>query len=324
MGEKTGILLLNLGGPPTPEAIRPFLIRLFSDREIIQLPGGPLLQPLFARLITRLRLSEVRKNYAKIGGASPILTLTTAQAKGLEQRLRERGRDVVVGIAMRYTSPDSAEALGAMRRAGVDRLLALTLYPHYSKATTGSSLNELRRAMDRTGIDLPLQVIDRYPTWPGYLDAVAENARASLETVPEERRAEAVVLFSAHSLPKKFINEGDPYVDEIEACVAGVRERIGLNRPWLLSYQSRTGPVEWVGPGTGEVINELAQRKVRDVVVIPIAFVSDHIETLYEIDLLYGDQARRLGIDGYRRSESLNDSPRFLDALADLAEDALA
>jgi protoporphyrin/coproporphyrin ferrochelatase len=323
MEGKTGILLLNLGGPATPEGIRPFLIRLFSDREIIKLPGGPLFQPLFARLITRLRLREVMENYAKIGGASPILRLTTAQAKGLEERMVERGHDTVVGIAMRYTSPTSDEALKAMRDAGVTRLVALTLYPHYSKATTGSSLNELRRAVERTGIDLPLKVIDRYPTAAGYLTAVATNAQLCLSEVPEERREKAVVLFSAHSLPKKFIDEGDPYVEEIEASVLGVRERLGLERPWRLSYQSRTGPVEWVGPGTETVIEEMAAEGVRDVVVIPIAFVSDHIETLYEIDMLYGDQARELGIDGYRRSESLNDGPHFLDALADLAEEAI-
>ncbi len=324
MGPRTGILLLNLGGPATPEEIRPFLIRLFSDREIIKLPGGPLFQPLFARLLTRFRLKKVVENYSRIGGASPILELTTAQARGLEQRLVDRGKDVTVGIAMRYTTPTSDEALVAMRDAGVTRLIALTLYPHYSKATTGSSLNELERAMVRTGIDLPLQVVDRYPTEPTYLDAVAENLKACLMTVPEERRADATVLFSAHSLPQKLIEEGDPYVDEIEACVRGVRERIGEEQPWLLSYQSRSGPVSWVGPDTRDVINEMAERKVRDVVVIPIAFVSDHIETLYEIDLLYGDQARELGIDGYRRAESLNDSPRFLDALADLAEGAMA
>ncbi len=323
MGEKTGILLLNLGGPATPEGIQPFLIRLFSDREIIKLPGGPLFQPFFARLITRMRLKKVMANYAKIGGASPILILTTAQASGLEHRLVERGRDVAVGIAMRYSAPAADEALLAMRDAGVTRLIALTLYPHYSRATTGSSVNELRRAMERTGIDLPLAIIDRYPTHPGYLDAVAENAKACLRTVPEDRRGRATVLFSAHSMPQKIINEGDPYVDEIEACVAGVRERIGRDQPWRLSYQSRSGPVEWVGPGTEAVIKEMAERKVRDVVVIPIAFVSDHIETLYEIDLLYGDQARALGIDGYRRSASLNDSPRFLDALADLVVEAL-
>jgi len=323
MAERTGVLLLNLGGPATPDAIRPFLIRLFSDREIIKFPGGPLFQPLFARLITRMRLKKVRSNYAKIGGASPILELTAVQASGLQHRLVDSGHDVVVGIAMRYTPPTSEQALIAMRDGGVTRLIALTLYPHYSKATTGSSLNELRRAMERTGIDLPLTVIDRYPTHPGYLDAVAENAKACLESVPGDRRSEATVLFSAHSLPKKFINEGDPYVDEVEACVAGVRERIGRDQPWLLSYQSRSGPVEWVGPDTEDVIYEMAERKVRDVVVIPISFVSDHIETLYEIDLLYGDQARELGIDGYRRSESLNDSPRFLDAMADLVVEAL-
>jgi ferrochelatase len=323
MGERTGVILLNLGGPSTPSEIRPFLVSLFSDREIIRLPGGPLLQPLMARLIARMRLKRVTENYASIGGGSPIFPLTRRQAEGLEAVLRGRGLDACVGIAMRYTYPDADEALTEMERAGVDRLLAVTMYPQYSRATTGSSLAALRRAMARRGVELPLAVVDRYPEHPGYLEAVAEKVRAGLGAYPEDRRAGATLLFSAHSLPQRFVDEGDPYVNEIEATVAGVLARLPEGQPWRLSFQSRAGPVKWVGPETSEVIEELARDGVEDVLAVPIAFVSDHIETLQEIDLLYAGQARDLGISGFSRSKSLNDSPTFLAALAELVTEAV-
>ena len=165
--------------------------------------------------------------------------------------------------------------------------------------------------------------MDRYPEHPGYLDAVAERVRTGLDWFPEERRADVVLLFSAHSLPKRFIDEGDPYVSEIERTVAGVRARLPESHPWRLSYQSRAGPVEWVGPDTAAVIAELGREGVRDVLAIPIAFVSDHIETLQEIDLRYAAEAKDAGIGTFRRSESLNDSATFLDALADLVTEAI-
>lgn len=320
MGASTGILLLNLGGPATPADIRPFLLRLFSDREIIRLPLGPVGQWLLARIIVTARLPKVKRNYARIGGASPILPLTTAQAEGLEKRLTDRGHDVKVAIAFRYTSPTSDEAIDELTVAGVEKLLALTLYPHYSKATTGSSLAELRRAMARRGCELPLFAIERWPELPGYLDALSDHVRRAIMEYPSADRKGVFLLFSAHSLPMSFVDDGDPYVSEIEKTVAGIRERLPKKNPWRLAYQSRTGPVKWVGPGTDEVLRELAAEGVKNVLVIPVSFVSDHIETLYEVDLLFGDEARELGISGYRRIDSLNDDPRFLDALADLTE----
>jgi len=317
---KTGVLLLNLGGPGSQDEIRPFLVRLFKDREIIRLPGGALLQPLLARLIARLRLKAVKRNYARIGGGSPILPLTRKQAAGLESRLAVRGHDVKVAIAMRYTRPSADEALSELEAAGVERLLAVTLYPHYSKATTGSSLNDLRRAMERRGTTLPLSIVDRYGTDEGYVASLVDRVRAGLETWPEERRGDVTVLFSAHSLPKNLIDEGDPYLDETVATTEAVRAALPDAQPWRLSFQSRSGPVEWVGPGTDAVIDELAEAGVTEVLVVPVSFVSDHVETLYEVDLLYGERAKAAGISGYRRTESLNDSPVFLDALADLAE----
>lgn len=323
MAERIGVILLNLGGPSGPEEVAPFLKALFSDREIIRLPGGPLLQPLFAKLITAIRKKKVIANYDLIGGGSPILPLTTAQAEGLEVRLRERGLDVTVGIAMRYTKPRAADALTAMVEAGVDRLVVLTLYPQYSKATTGSSLADLDRTMTEMGIDLPVTVIDRYPTHPGYLEAMAANIRAAIQACPVKARKSVVLLFSAHSLPQRFIDEGDPYLAETVKTVEALRKLVPENQPWRLGFQSRSGPVKWIGPDTEDVITELGVAGQKDVIVVPVSFVSDHIETLYEVDLLYGDQARKLGIKGYRRAESLNDSPVFIAALADLVEEAL-
>jgi ferrochelatase len=224
---------------------------------------------------------------------------------------------------MRYTRPRAADALDQMVEAGVDRLVALTLYPQYSKATTGSSLADLERTMARKGIDLPLTVIDRFPTHPGYLQAMATNIRAAIQACPVKARRSVVLLFSAHSLPQRFIDEGDPYLAETIRTVDELRKLVPKDQPWRLGFQSRSGPVKWVGPDTEEVITELGVGGRKDVIVVPVSFVSDHIETLYEVDMLYGDQARKLGIKGYRRSESLNDSPAFLAALADLVEEAL-
>ncbi len=316
-----GVILMNLGGPARPSAIRPFLTALFSDREIIRLPGGPLLQPVTARLLTTLRLASVRANYARIGGGSPLPAITRRQAEGLRERLRARGIEAQTATALRYTRPRADDALRAL--SGADRLVAVSLYPQYSRATTGSSLADLRRALDRAGLGFPLSVVDRYPDHPGYLDALADTVRRGLSAWPAPRRPSVVVLFSAHSLPERLVREGDPYVEEVGRTVAGVRERLPAGQPWRLAFQSRVGPVRWVGPGTEEVLRDLAREGARDVLVVPVSFVSDHLETLYEIDLLYGTLARRRGIERYRRAEALNDSPAFLEALADLVTEAL-
>jgi protoporphyrin/coproporphyrin ferrochelatase len=317
---KTGILLLNLGGPDSLQAVRPFLIRLFSDREIIRLPGGPVGQALIGRMIAYKRTPEVQENYRKIGGGSPIVRWSTLQGRGAVERLRARGHDVDFALAMRYWNPTTDEALDELERKGVDRLLALTMYPHYSVATTGSSVSELRRAMKRRHTVLPLDVIDRWYDHPGYIRALALRAKAALARFPSD--ATPTILVSAHGLPQHFIDAGDPYCEHIQATMRGVLAELPPLRH-VLAYQSRVGPVEWIGPSTDEVIDRLAEEGVRDLLVIPISFVSDHVETLYEIDLLYGDQARRRGMRNFRRAESLNDFPPFLDALADLIEPRL-
>jgi len=300
--------------------VRPFLVRLFTDREIIQLPGGSLGQAVIGRAIAWKRTREVKENYAKIGGGSPLVRWSTLQGRGLVERLRARGHDVTFALAMRYWDPSTEDALDELERAGVNRLLTLTLYPHYSIATTGSSVAELERVMRRRGTKLPLDRIDTWHDHPGYLDALALRVKEALARFKPDARP--TILVSAHGLPKHFIEEGDPYLDHIRVTTEGVLRRLP-DLPHVVGYQSRVGPVEWIGPSTDEVIRDLAARGVRDVVVIPVSFVSDHVETLYEIDMLYGDQARALGIPCFRRAESLNDFPPFLDALADLVEPKL-
>lgn len=327
VGAPVGVLLFNLGGPGDQASVEPFLVNLFSDREIIELPLGALTQPVFARLIAKLRGPSVRRYYGLIGGGSPQLHITRAQASALEARLNAAGAAGGPGfrafIAMRYWHPSTDEGLEAIRSAGVRRIVTLTLFPHWSKATTGSSQNELDRtlALPRwRGHGLRITGVDRYADDPLYLDALADTVRQAYEEFPSGVRDRVVILFSAHGLPQKFVDAGDPYVEQIEATRAGVLERIGLPNRQILGYQSRTGPVRWIGPGTDERIRELGREGVKELLVVPLSFVSDHIETLYEVDILFAGMAVEAGITAYRRPRALNTHPMFIEALARLVE----
>jgi len=317
----SAIVLFNLGGPDDLASVEPFLVNLFSDREIIELPLGAALQPVMARIIAKMRGPSVRRNYARIGGGSPQLGITRAQADALEMQLNAGsgpGRRFRVFIAMRYSRPSSADALEAIAAAGIRRIVTLTLFPHWSKATTGSSRNEFDRALaDPRWAPNPFDVshIEHYYGDHGYLDAMTATVRDAWEAIPADRRNRAVILFSAHGLPQKFIDEGDPYVAHIQATRWGILERLNLPNRQLLAYQSRTGPVKWLGPGTEDVIEELGREGVKDLFIVPLSFVSDHIETLYEIDLLFADAAHKAGITGYYRPEALNAHPLFISAL---------
>lgn len=318
---KTAIVLFNLGGPDDLASVEPFLVNLFSDREIIELPLGAALQPVMARIIAKMRGPSVRKNYARIGGGSPQLRITRAQAEALEEQLNAGfggARPFRVFIAMRYSRPSSADALEAIAAAGIRRIVTLTLFPHWSKATTGSSRNELDRALaDPRWAPNQFEVshIEHYYDDPGYLDAMTATVRDAWEAIPADRRNRTVILFSAHGLPQKLIDEGDPYVAHIQATRWGILERLNLPNRQLLAYQSRTGPVKWLGPGTEDVIEELGREGVKDLFIVPLSFVSDHIETLYEVDLLFADAAHEAGITGYYRPAALNAHPLFINAL---------
>lgn len=321
----TGIVLLNLGGPATLDEVEPFLLRLFADREIIQLPVQDLLGPFIARR----RAPKVRKLYDAIGGGSPILRWTELQARALCARL-DRASPATAPhrayVAFRYTAPFSDDALRAMARDGITRAVAFTQYPHWSCATTGSSLNELWRALDRTGLRdrFTWSVIDRWPVHPGFVAAMAEATVEALARVPAEHRATTPILFSAHSLPLSVVDRGDAYPAEVGATAMAIMQRLQLPNPWMVTYQSEVGPVRWLGPSTETTIEQLGHRGEPALVVVPVAFTSDHIETLSELDLEYGALAAQVGIRHYERAAALNDRPTFLDALADLVETHLA
>jgi ferrochelatase len=327
MSERVAILLFNLGGPDTLDAVEPFLINLFSDREIIELPLGAWFQPVFARLIAKKRGPSVRDNYRRIGGGSPQLRLTRAQGEALEHRLNDASPGKFkYYIAMRYWQPSTEQALAAIEADGIRRIVTLTLYPHYSCATTGSSVSELQRVLQspRWKNKFEISSIDEYPDEPHYLDALTDTVRHGLAGFAPEVRDRVVLLFSAHGLPQKFIERGDPYVTHTLKTRDGILERLKVKNRNVLGFQSRTGPVKWIGPGTEDKIKELAAEGVKEMLVVPLSFVTDHIETLYEVDMLFGDEARAAGITDYRRTEALNTHPLFIEGLASLVERHLA
>jgi len=300
-----GVVLLNMGGPDSLEAVRPFLYNLFSDRDIIRLGPRSMQKPL-AWLISFFRSKKSRKYYQQVGGRSPLREITEAQAMALEASL---GAGFKVYVAMRYWHPLMSDTLRQIRQDGIKRLIALTLYPHYSKATTGSSIAELKRISQGFEIDF----IEQWYDWPLYIDALLETIQDGLATFEEPDNVD--VLFSAHSLPEYFIKEGDPYLDHIKATIAELTKKQPMN--WHLSFQSRSGPVKWLSPSTDEMIQHLAKKGCRQLLVVPISFVSDHIETLYELDILYKNQAESYGIT-FRRCRALNTSDKLIEALKEL------
>jgi len=322
---KTGIVMLNLGGPATLAEVEPFLLELFADREIIQLPAQRWLGPFIARR----RAPKVRGLYQQIGGGSPILGYTRAQGRGMVERLDRLSPETAPHgfyVAFRYAQPKSEDALRAMAADGVERAVAFTQYPQFSCSTTGSSLNELWRAAERTGLREAFEwsIIDRWPVHQGFIAAMTETVREGLEQFDPAVRDQVLLLFSAHSLPLDVIDRGDSYPQEIGASVQAVVELLARPNPYLLAYQSEVGPVRWLGPHTEQVIRRLGERGRKHLLVVPIAFTSDHIETLSELDRDYGRVAREAGITEYRRTPALNERPRFLDALADVVREHLA
>lgn len=307
---KVGVVLLNMGGPDTLEEVRPFLFNLFSDREIIPL-GPPFMQKLLAWLIAKRRAPKSIETYKKIGGGSPLKATTIEQALALEQALRQHG-DFYVTISMRYWPPYSPEALDYLISQGVDKIIALTLYPHYSRATTGSSLTHLRKTHAQKKISVPLVEISSWPEQPLYVETIANNILEGLQSFGTDK---VEVIYSAHSLPVSFIESGDPYVQHTEQTIAAI-EKI-TKKQGRLCFQSRSGPVEWLSPSTPDMLVTLAQEGIKNVLMVPISFVSDHVETLYEIDMLYKEQAATLGIR-LLSSRSLNTQPTFIAGLKDL------
>jgi protoporphyrin/coproporphyrin ferrochelatase len=312
---ETAILLLNLGGPLRLGDVEPFLLNLFNDRDIIKL-GPAFLQPLIARIIVASRLKEVISRYEAIGGGSPTLRETAAQAHALRKALREAGHPEAVKIVFRYTSPRAKGVLRALAMKGVKRVLPVTLYPHDCDATTGSSLRELEQEARSMGMQV-LPGVMHYATDSDYLDSLEENLRKTLAAVPE-----ATVVFSAHSLPLRQIQSGDPYEREIHATVDALKARLGrIPGGYRLAYQSKVGPIKWLEPTLGSVLQNLSGR---DVVVMPVSFVSEHIETLHELDIQYREEARKAGILSYHRVPAPGVHPAFIRCLVRKTLEALA
>jgi len=303
----TAILLLNLGGPVNLDQVEPFLVALFSDRDLIRLPVPAWLQPLLARLIARLRAPGAKARYAEIGGGSPLLRESALQALALRSSLRAAGRDEAVKLCFRYATPRAEGLLRALQRDGIRKLVPVTLYPHDCRATTGSSLRELAVEAAKVGLEI-LPGVDHYATDPDYLDALEAPLRKALEALPD-----ATVIFSAHSLPVRQIEAGDPYEREIHATRDALMARLGaIPGGYRLAYQSRTGPVSWLEPPLKAVLEALGGK---DVIVVPLSFVSEHIETLHELDIEYRQVAEQAGVRTYRRVAAPGADPAYIRCL---------
>jgi ferrochelatase len=322
---KTGVLVFNLGGPETLRDVKPFLYRLFSDPEIIRIKFTPL-RKFVAYLIATLRRKKSEGYYAQIGGGSPIRRLTEDQARALQQELDSRGCDSQTFVGMCAAPPFLEEAIDSVIASGARRLVILPLFPQFSTTTTGSGFPVLQRLIaDRPQFkSIDVYWVREWFDHPVYIEAFALAIQRELK---KARNSEGThILFSAHSIPESYVRQGDPYLTQTEKSVELIMSRLrqlGHGNTHQLSFQSKVGPQKWLSPMTSDTIVQLGERGMRDVLVVPISFVSEHSETLYELDILYKKTAADAGITNFRRVPALNSDPTFIRALADIAEQAL-
>jgi len=320
---RIGVLLLNLGGPERIQDVGPFLYNLFADPEIIRLPLPQLQKPL-AWLISTLRAGRSQRAYRSIGGGSPLRRITDQQAKVLQSELRQRQINATTYVAMRYWHPFTESAMADIKADEMDEVVVLPLYPQFSISTSGSSFRLLERLRkdDPTFARLPLRTIGSWYENPRYLQAMAELIGTTLDQAQVPGKAH--VFFSAHGVPKSYVEEaGDPYQDQIEHCASLIMDTLQRENSYTLAYQSRVGPVEWLQPYTEDALQGLGEAGVKEMVVVPISFVSEHIETLEEIDIEYRHIATEAGIENFLRVPALGTHPTFIQALADLVETSL-
>ncbi|WP_017654022.1 ferrochelatase [Fortiea contorta] len=320
---RVGVLLLNLGGPDKLEDVGPFLFNLFSDPEIIRLPFTWLQKPL-AWFIASRRTKTSQANYKQIGGGSPLRRVTEAQGEALKEYLGDLGQEANIYVGMRYWHPYTEEAIALLTQDNIEKLVILPLYPQFSISTSGSSFRLLEKLWQE---DPKLQQVEYtvIPSWykqPSYLQSMAQLIAQELDQFPQPDKVH--IFFSAHGVPKSYVEEaGDPYQQEIEECTQLIMQTLNRPNAHILAYQSRVGPVEWLQPYTEDALKELGAAGVKDLVVVPISFVSEHIETLQEIDIEYREIAEESGIHNFRRVPAPNTHPLFIKALADLVLDAL-
>ena len=313
------IVLLQLGGPDSLDAVQPFLYNLFVDPDIIDLPGAFLFRKTLARFISTRRAPKVQELYKNIGGRSPILEETRQQADSLRKFLLSKGQDVPVEIAMRYWHPFSEETLEKILAKEIKEVILLPLYPHYSKATTGSSVREWRRVAKLHNADsLTTKIIEPYFDHPLYVKSLVERVEQSIKRVPADQRSKAHLVFSAHGTPMKLVREGDPYSNQIRRTYELVVEKGNFGLPHHLCFQSKVGPQKWLEPSLTDTISSLGSQGATHVIVNPIAFVTDHIETLSEINIEAREQARHVGITYFDVTAALTTSETFVACLGEL------
>jgi len=318
--ETIGVVLFQLGGPDTYDAVEPFLYNLFMDPDIIDFPLAGLIRKPLAKFISSRRSKEVVEFYKQMGQPSPIRDITNQQAAGLRDELRKRDpeHEYHVFVAMRYWHPLTPETIRQIKAVGVDRLILLPLYPHYSKTTTESSYNEWKRCIRNDEIEeIPSKLIESYQTFEPYIDSLVTQIEQGIEDCCDSEEP-LHILFSAHGVPKKIIESGDPYKDHIEQTIEAVVKKLSTPYPHHLSFQSKVGPAKWLEPSTKATLEQLGHDGIKHLFVVPVAFVSDHSETLYELNILDRGIAEDAGITHYHVMEGLNDAPHFIDALTQL------
>ncbi|MGB0571098.1 MAG: ferrochelatase [Alphaproteobacteria bacterium] len=317
----TAVILYNLGGPDGPDDVRPFLFNLFNDPMIIGAPAP--IRWILAQVISRKRAPIARDIYAHIGGGSPLLANTRAQADALESVLNAGGSETFkCFVAMRYWHPMCDAVMDEVIASRPDRIVLLPLYPQFSTTTVGSMMRVWGRAARKRKLDIPVTELCCYPTDPGFIDGVTGLLSDALEA-GTAAPADVRILFSAHGLPKQIVEGGDPYQSQVEQTAATVMTKLGQELDWLCCYQSRVGPLEWIGPSTDDEI-ERAGAEGKSVVIVPIAFVSEHSETLVELDIEYRDLAEKAGVAEYIRVATVGTVPVFIDGLAGLVRGNIA
>jgi ferrochelatase len=332
--KQIGVILHNLGGPTSLDAIEPFLRNLFLDPEIIRIPLPKPLERffprnLFATMVARRRTPKVRPNYEAIGGSSPLNARSEDQARALEAELNRRFEGVArfhVRLGMRYWHPFTEVAMEEFDRLGIRDVFLMPLYPQYSRTTSGSSFKEWRDLhRERFGRRFRVKAAKEYHLHPRYIVAINERIDATLrERFSDEERGTTHLLFSAHGTPVSEVKAGDPYSYQIRATIEAVMDERGRDLPYHQSFQSKVGPVQWLTPSTQDKLAELGASGIRNLLVVPIAFVTDHIETLHELDIELREVAEHNGVHRYEVMYALNDSPDFIAALADVIQERYA
>ncbi|HPQ50691.1 MAG: ferrochelatase [Alphaproteobacteria bacterium] len=312
MIKKTAVILMNLGGPDKPESIRPFLINFFMDKNIIRAPY--LVRYCISRIIANKRSKkEAGTAYGQLGGKSPLLENTMAQAGALQAEL---GSDYRVFVTMRYWHPMSDEIVPLVKNYEPDQIVLLPLYPQYSTTTTKSSIEDWRRAARQYNLEVPTSLVCCYPFDEGFIQASVDRIKPVYEGLMRQSGRPPRLLFSAHGLPEKIIKSGDPYQWQCEETARKIAEALQIyNLDWTVCYQSRVGPLKWIGPSTEDALQKAAQDKT-PVLIYPHAFVSEHVETLVEIEEEYRDSAKKLGVPGFARVETVGTSETFIKGLA--------